>query len=54
LLEGSGNVPSSFIDPIKTFSANADAHYKYNLLQIQNDLKAQRSTFSAAEQRLFN
>lgn len=54
LLEGEGNVPGSLVDPIKTFSANADAHYKYNLLQIQNDLKAQKSTFSAAEQRLFN
>jgi len=48
------NVPKSFVDPITNFSANADAHYKYNLLQIQNDLKAQNSSFSAAEQRLFN
>lgn len=32
LLEGEGNVPQSFIDPITNFSATADAHYKYNLL----------------------
>jgi len=52
LAEGEGGVPDMFRKPMNDFSDSCDAHYKYGLLQIEKDMKARGSAFSAAEQRL--
>lgn len=52
LAEGEGNIPEMFKRPVEDFSENCDAHYKYGLLQIEKDMKARGSAFSAAENRL--
>lgn len=52
LAEGEGTIPEMFKRPVEDFSENCDAHYKYGLLQIEKDMKARGSAFSAAENRL--
>ena len=52
LVEGDGVMPETFKAPVENFSENCDAHYKYGLLQIEKDMMARGSAFSAAEKRL--
>ena len=49
LADGDGGVPDMFKKPLNDFSDSCDAHYKYGLLQIEKDMKARGSAFSAAE-----
>lgn len=52
IADGDGGVPDLFRKPLNDFTDSCDAHYKYGLLQIEKDMKARGSAFSAAEQRL--
>jgi len=52
LVDGEGAVPDMLKKPIDDFTDNCDAHYKYGLQQIERDMRARGSAFSAAEQRL--
>ena len=49
---GGNFIPETLKKPIDDFSDNCDAHYKYGLQQIERDMRARGSAFSAAEQRL--
>ena len=54
LMEGDGGIPDTVKKPMEQFSDSCDAHYKYGLLQIEKDMRARGSAFSAAEQRLLD
>lgn len=52
IAEGNGDIPEMFKKPMEEFCDTSDAHYKYGLLQIEKDMRARGSAFSAAETRL--
>lgn len=54
LVSGEGVIPDNMQEPINQFTENCDRHYKYGLQQIEKDLKARGSAFSAAENRLLD